>query len=223
MNSDIEGKRGDAPVNRRILSRGGPVLMVVLAVVFAGCASSGDGYINPNINFGQLRRAAVVPFQNLSGDELGDERIYSVFLMELLREDVLEITDPGETVAAMRKLGVPQGTPLAPEQVVELGRQLRVDALFFGIIEEYGVSRVDPRKGTEVTAAFGMFETETGSVVWRTQVHTTGSSTMKPIASDNSAESISASFRFCSRSSCGIIRPYSPEGRMGINCVPYRG
>jgi hypothetical protein len=76
---------------------------------------------------------------------------------------------------------------LTPEQVTALGRQLNVDALFFGIVEEYGVSRVDPRRGTEVTAVFGMFETETGSVVWRSQVHTTGSSTLKRLFGGGSA------------------------------------
>ena len=163
------------------------LLGLFLAAVLAGCASSGNGYINPNVNFGQMRRAAVVPFQNLSGDEIADERMYSVFLMELLKEDVLDITDPGETFAAMRNLGIPMGTNLDAEQVVKLGRQLNVQALFFGIVEEYGVSRVDPRKGTEVTAVFGMFETETGTVVWRTQVHATGSSTLKRLFGASSA------------------------------------
>jgi hypothetical protein len=174
-------------VNRHLARWGGFLPAAILALCLVGCASSGDGYINPNIDFGQMRRAAVIPFQNLSGDELADDRLYSVFLMELLREDVLEVIDPGETQAAMRTLSIGMGTPLAPEQVTALGRQLKVQALFFGIVEEYGVSRVDPRKGTEVTAVFGMFETETGSVVWRAQVHATGSSTLKRLFGGSSA------------------------------------
>ena len=169
-----------AHVNRRAI-RERLLLAAALLPVLAGCSSSGSGYINPNVDFGYIERVAVVPFRNLTRDDLAGERLHSVFLMELLEEDVLEIVDPGETVAAMRTLGIPVGGDLTPEQSVRLGEALGIDAFFFGIVEEYGLSAVDRSRGAEVTAVFGMKETETGTVIWRSQVHENGSSMLKKL------------------------------------------
>jgi len=168
-----------------LMSRGrrlrGLALPPLLAAVLGGCSSSGSGYVNPNVDFGHIRRVAVLPFENLTPDDLADERMHSVFLMELLEEDVLEVADPGETVAAMRSLGLPVGSALSPDQAVKLGAELRVEALIAGTIEEYGLSRVDRSRGPEVTAVFAMIETETGSMIWRSQVYANGASTLKKL------------------------------------------
>jgi hypothetical protein len=123
-----------------------------------------------------MERAAVLPFQNLTSDFLAGERIQSIFLMELLSEGILVIVDPRETSAAMGMLGLQAGTALTQEQAVALGKKLGVDALFFGVVEEYGQGRGDRSRGPEVTVVLGMTETETGALVWRSQAHGTGSS-----------------------------------------------
>jgi hypothetical protein len=159
----------------------------MLAVALAGCASSGDSYVNPDVDFSYMQRAAVLPFENRSADDLADERIHSLFLMELLKADVLKIADVGETALVMQSMGFNAGSTLTPEQAVALGKRLDVDALFFGVVEEYGVSRVDRNRGSEVTAVFGMTETETGTLVWRAQAHATGSSTWKRMVGGTSS------------------------------------
>jgi hypothetical protein len=166
----------------------GLVLLPLLAGIFGGCASPGTSYVNPNVDFGYMQRAAVLPFQNLTSDDIADERMHSIFLMELLKEDVLEIVDSRETVSVMRSMGLSPGSSLTPEQVVALGNKLVVDALFFGIVEEYGYSRGDRRRGPEITAVFGLAETETGVVVWRAQVHATGSSFLKRLFGGGAAD-----------------------------------
>jgi hypothetical protein len=160
---------------------GAVLLLAVLPLGFLGCASSGQGYVNPDVNFGYMKRAAVLPFENLTRDDLAAERLHSVFLMELLDKDVLKLADAGETYAAMRALGLKGGSRLTPEQAVALGQKLEVDALFFGVVEEYGLSQVDRKRGPEVTAVFGLIETETGSVVWRAQANASGSSVLKKV------------------------------------------
>jgi hypothetical protein len=155
------------------------VLTATLGLALAtagGCGGARSSYIHPNVDFSYMKRAAVLPFRNLSNDEIADERIQSIFMMELLRADVLEILDPRETVAGMRAAGVPIGAELTAEQAVRLGEALGVDALLFGSVEEYGFGQGDRRRGPEVTVVFGMTETQTGVTVWRVQVHETGSS-----------------------------------------------
>jgi hypothetical protein len=141
-----------------------------------GCGSPVESYIHPNVDFAYMKRAAILPFQNLSTDLLAGERLQSIFLMEVLRENALGIVDPRETAAAMKELKFVEGAPLTADQAVTLGKKLGVDALFFGSVEEYGYGRGDRGHGPEVTAVFGMTETETGVMVWRCQTHANGSS-----------------------------------------------
>lgn len=173
---------------RVLLGCMGLLLLPALAGVNDGCSSSGTSYVNPNVDFGYMQRAAVLPFQNLTSDDIADERMHSIFLMEILKEDVLDIVDSRETVSVMRGMGLSPGSSLTPEQVVALGDKLVVDALFFGTVEEYGYSRGDRRRGPEITAVFGMIETETGAVVWRSQVHATGSSFLKRLFGGGAAD-----------------------------------
>ncbi len=155
------------------------LLAAATLAFLSGCGASRSSYVHPNVDFGYMRRAAVLPFQNLTSDHLADERMQSIFLMELLEADILEIVDPRETLAAMHSLSLNPDSPLTPEQAVKLGQKLQVEALFFGTIEEYGTSQIDRRRGPEITGVFGLTETETGALVWRSQVHVTGSSMWK--------------------------------------------
>jgi hypothetical protein len=157
----------------------GVVLLAAVGGSVAGCGAPATSYLHPNVDFGYMERAAVLPFRNLSQDALAGARIQSIFLMELLEEDVLSIVDPRETEAAMRSLGLSADQDLAPEKAVALGAKLGVEALFFGIVEEYGQGQGDRTRGPEITAVFGIIETQTGAVVWRAQVHETGGSLWK--------------------------------------------
>lgn len=166
-------------MERTWISRSRIAVLVVVAVAVAGCGASGGSYVHPNIDFSYMKRAAILPFQNQTTDFLAGERIQSIFLMELLQAGVLEIVDPRETLAALEASGLTAGTALTPEQSVELGKRLGVEALFFGVVEEYVPGRSDRSRGPEVTVVLGMTETQTGTLVWRCQEHATGGSIWK--------------------------------------------
>jgi len=175
----------------RVAAALGAVAMA--AGLLSGCGSSGSGFIHPNVDFSYMRRAAVLPFGNLTSDRLADERMQSIFLMELLQADILAIVDPRETVAAMQALGITSTGTLTSEQAVALGEELSVDALFFGVVEEYGYSQADRRRGPEITTVFGLTETQTGALVWRTQAHSTGTSVWRRLFGGGSADLYSVS------------------------------
>lgn len=162
-------------MSRKRIRTGAGLVLVVAALAGAGCGSSGRSYVHPNVDFTYMKRAAVLPFQNLTTDFQAGERMQSIFLMELLEEDVLALVDPRETAAALKALGFPGGAALTAEQSVALGKKLEVQALFFGTVEEYGFGQ-DRSRGPVITATFGMTETQGGVLVWRSQAHATGGS-----------------------------------------------
>jgi hypothetical protein len=174
-------------MNRSIAYGRGGLCLALLSLLCCGCASTGVNYLHPDVDLGHIQRCAVLPFQNLSLDDTADERLQSVFLIELLSEGDLDVIGTGETMAAMQSLQLAPGAVLTPEQAVGLGKALSVDALFFGAVEDYGLSKTDRTRSIEVTAQFGLIETQTGVVVWRCQVHRTGSSIWRKLFGGGSA------------------------------------
>jgi hypothetical protein len=155
--------------------------LVVALSILAGCAAAPIHYVNPDVDFGFVRRVAVVPFQNLSADRYASQRTESVFQAELLSYEGIEVLDPGEVLGVWNELRFGADVVLTPQQIVTLGERLGVDALFTGSVEEYGLERLGNNQAYTVTAVFGLAETTTGAVIWSSQVHADGSSLWKKL------------------------------------------
>lgn len=160
--------------------------MIAVLPLLIGCAGSG-AFIQANVDFSHIHRCAVLPYQNLTSDGFADERLQSIFLMEIMRGGALEIVDPEETASAMRSSQLTPGANPTPEQIVSLGKALSVDAVFLGSVEEYGMQSRSHQQMYGVTATFSMAETETGNLIWRSQVHVDGSSFWRRLISGDSA------------------------------------
>ena len=98
--------------------------LLVALPFWVGCAGTGTSFVHPTVDFSHVRRCAILPYENLTSDGFADERLRSIFLMEILRRGSLEIIDPEETVSVMKDQKIALGSPLTPEQIVTLGDQL---------------------------------------------------------------------------------------------------
>jgi len=157
------------------------VCVSVLALAAAGCASGPPSYINEDVDFSYIRRVAVFPFDNLSSDNQAAPKVESIFLAELLEVEDLKVVAPGETLATIHEARLPMTTQLSAEQIVALGKALEVEAVFFGVVEEYGV-RADSRdRANAVTLSLGLAETVTGTTIWHVQVSRDGGSVWRKI------------------------------------------
>jgi hypothetical protein len=157
-----------------------PVPVVALALacgVLGGCSPRATTFTRTDVDFGRIHRCAVLPLRNLSPDGKAADRLDGIFLTELLRAGQgLVIVEPGATDAAIRDLRLNVAEPLAPAQVVELGKRLGVEGIFAGAVLDHGAEQNSRDRANVVTAEFSLSETETGALVWQTQVHGTGTS-----------------------------------------------
>lgn len=157
------------------------VSLSLLALVLAGCAPGPNSFINDDVDFGYIQRVAVFPFDNLSSDNQAGPKVESIFLSELLEVEGLRVVAPGETRAIITAARLPFTTELSADQIVTLGQALEVDAIFFGVVEEYAV-RADSRdRSNALTATFTLAETVTGTTIWRAQVSRDGGSLWRKI------------------------------------------
>ncbi len=162
--------------------------LLALILALGGCSPRATTFVHPDVDFSRIRRCAILPFQNLSTDRSAGTRVESLFLTELLRTGKgLVLVEPGETLAALRELRLDPAAPLSPAQILELGKRLGVEGIFTGTVMDCGPEALGRNRVYVVTAEFGLLETETGAVVWKSEVHGSGSSVWRKLFGGDSA------------------------------------
>lgn len=139
--------------------------LLAAAVALSAC-SHGQRYQDRNMDFGAVRTVAVMPFGNLSRDNLAAERVRDVFSTMLLATGAVYVIPSGEVVRNLGKAGV--ATPATPsvDEVIKLGTMLKADAIITGVVKEYGEVRSGSVSGNVVSMSVQLLETATGKVVF---------------------------------------------------------
>jgi hypothetical protein len=70
---------------------------------------------------------------------------------------------------------------------VALGKRLGTEGIFTGTIMDCGPEALGRNRVYVITAEFGLLETETGVVVWKCEVHGSGSSFWRKLFGGDSA------------------------------------
>lgn len=138
-----------------------------LLLALAACRHGGGRtYQDRNMDFGAIRSVAVMPFTNLSRDNLAGDRVRDVFSSMLLATGAVYVVPYGEVVRSVGKAGI--GAPNTPsiDDVVRLGTMLKAEGLVVGTVKEYGEIRSGTAVANVVSVSIQLYETATGKVVW---------------------------------------------------------
>jgi hypothetical protein len=140
---------------------------IALLAALAACAGGpGPRYQDPNMDFGAVRTVAVLPFQNLSRDTTAGERVRDVFATMLLATGAMYVVPQGEVQRAIVKGAIQSASAPSTEDVVKLGKALKLDAVITGVVREYGEVRAGTTSANVAALSVQMVETATGKVVW---------------------------------------------------------
>lgn len=173
---------------RRALGRA--ICVIVLLTVggqLPACAPGTTHYVNDRVDFSYVQRVAIFPFRNMTSDMQAAPRVQSIFMSALLEQGDLSLVDQGEMLHTLQKLKISPAAALSAQQVITLGKELGVQGIFFGTVEEYGQARIDNSQVYHITAAFSLSETETGSLIWNAQVSNDGTSIWRRLFGGGSA------------------------------------
>jgi len=135
-------------------------------LALAACAGGGEIYRDPNMDFGAVKTVAVVPFVNLSRDQIAGERVRDVFINALLATGAVYVLPTGEVNRGLAKAEVPNPSAPSPEEIVKLGKLIKAEAVILGTLREYGDVRSGTASANAISMSLQMMETETGRVVW---------------------------------------------------------
>lgn len=125
-----------------------------------------DTYVDANMDFGAIQTVAVLPFANLTTDNLGTQRARDAFMNHLLSTEALYVLPSGEVSRAL-SLAV-TNNPVAPsiEEIKRIKGIIKVDAIITGVLREYGPVRSGSTGANVISLSLQMIETETGKVIW---------------------------------------------------------
>jgi polysaccharide biosynthesis protein PelC len=142
------------------------VLLCVALILGAGCAHRTDVYHDPNMDFGAVQTIAIMPFANLTRDNVAAERVRDVFVNKLLATGAVYVLPVGEVARGVAKMEM--ASPAAPstEEIVKLGGIIKVQAVLTGAVREYGEVRAGTSSANVISVSAQMTETQTGRVVW---------------------------------------------------------
>lgn len=137
-----------------------------LLLLATACSGTQNRYLDRQMDFGSVRVVAVMPFTNLSRDNLAGERVRDVFVNMLLASEAIYVIPLGEVVRTMGRVGVASPSTPSTEEVIKLGKALKADALFTGVVKEYGEVRSGTATANIASISLQMVETASGKVVW---------------------------------------------------------
>jgi hypothetical protein len=142
------------------------LLAAALLPLLATCSHSGRRYLDPNMDFGSVKTVAVLPFQNLSKDNLAGDRVREVFSNMLLATGAVYVLPQGEVMRGILRTGLANPTAPSTDETVKLATALKVDAVITGVVKEYGEVRSGTASANVCSVDAQMMETATGKVVW---------------------------------------------------------
>jgi hypothetical protein len=150
----------------RIMSIYRKVFLCLIIFSLAACASTIEMYRDPNMDFGAVKTVAVMPFVNLSRDQLAGDRVRDVFINALLATGAVYVLPTGEVARGVTKAEIPNPLTPSPEEVVKLGKMIKAEAIITGTLKEYGDVRSATTSANVISMSLQMIEAETGRVVW---------------------------------------------------------
>ena len=145
------------------------VWMAVVAVGagLVGCARpAAQSFVHPRYDFGNVKKVAVWPLENLTGDQQAGERVRKTVVAELLASGAVDVVEPGQVNLALGKAGIQSVAAVSGEDMKRIGAALGAELQILGSVDIY--DRVNAPSGSypEVTISLRAVDVESGTIVW---------------------------------------------------------
>jgi TolB-like protein len=146
------------------------ILAGVFIVVFiiSGCGGRGSPsfYISHDIDFSFIKKVAILPLDNLTNERFAGDAVRQVVISELLASGLVDVTCPGDAIAAIETLKLKPGQSPNAEQIKAVGKALKVQAVVLGAVNKFGEVREGNVSAPEVAITLMMADTSSGSIIW---------------------------------------------------------
>jgi curli biogenesis system outer membrane secretion channel CsgG len=137
------------------------------------CGTTSRVYLNPQTDLGYIKRIAVLPFENLTGEKYGGEKISQAFIAELLIAGDFDVVEPGEVAKIMLtngngmvQVGPEGGMHLDAGKLQKITGQLNCQAVVIGAVTSYEMVRVGSEQYPQISLNVRLVDGKTGTIIW---------------------------------------------------------
>jgi hypothetical protein len=141
------------------------ICLGAILVIMGACASSQEVYRDPNMDMSSIYTVAIMPFVNLSRDQLAADRVRDVFATMLLADGRIYVVPSGEVAQQVSMAGIANPSAPTKDEVIKLGKMLKAQGIVTGVIREYGEVRAGSSTGNVISLSVEVTEVDTGKVV----------------------------------------------------------
>ena len=141
------------------------ILLFLVVFLLSACATT-NIYRDPNMDFGAIQTVAVMPFLNLTRDNIAGERVRDVFINKLLSTGAVYVLPIGEVARGIARSEIQNPAAPSQEEVVKLSGLIKAQAVVTGAVKEYGEVRSGTTSDNIISMSLQMVEGTTGKVVW---------------------------------------------------------
>ncbi|TSK05015.1 MAG: penicillin-binding protein activator LpoB [Geobacter sp.] len=142
------------------------MLLVVAALLLPGCGGKTGVYLDSTMDFGAVHSVAVMPLANLTREQQAADRVRDVFSTALMASSGIYVTPPGEVMRGIVNSGIANPSSPTADEVVKFCKATKTDAVFTGVIREYGDLRSGTATANVISMSMQMIEGQTGKVIW---------------------------------------------------------
>lgn len=141
-------------------------LSLVLPLLFMACCAISPKPLPPDAAK-QIKKVAVLPFYNLTGQKDAGKIVADIFVTEMFKSARFRVEEPGNIAQFMIQERMDTVGEIEIEKLKILGRRLDVDEVLTGTVEEFddGISSGVPI--VSITAR--MIDSNSGRLIWSAQ------------------------------------------------------
>lgn len=144
-------------------------LMLALPLfIVSGCGPRAipTTFKDPEMDFASLRTVAVMPLENLTANVKAAERVRDAFANSLMATGAVYVISSGEVARGVARAGILDPATPSAEEIARFSGIVKVDAIFTGVVSEYGQVRSGSANANVISVSLRMIETPTQKTVW---------------------------------------------------------
>lgn len=144
------------------------ILSVFLTLLFmAGCATSHNPTPDTSNTAKQMKKVAVLPFYNITGQKDAGKIVSNIFVSEMFKSGRFHVEEPGNIAQFMIQERMETIGEIEMERLKILGKRLGVDEVLTGTVEEFDDGRSSGVPMISITAR--IIDSNSGRLVWSQQ------------------------------------------------------
>jgi TolB-like protein len=141
-------------------------LCLLLVVSLSCCPRLPRIFVRPGTTISELPRIAVLPFDNLTGEEGAGEKITEIFTMELMRLGRFEVAEPGRVKKATKERRIRTTRDIDLDAAKWLGEILNLDLILVGSVLDFETQESQNKQVPVVTVTLRLVHANTGMTLW---------------------------------------------------------